>query len=101
MTLAREHILEALREVPEPCSLAMRAPLDITEMGLVDDVELDGGRVRVELVLTDPSCVHFTSMRRYIRDVLMRLDGVETVDVVLSTEKLWTADRVHVRKAPA
>jgi metal-sulfur cluster biosynthetic enzyme len=95
-------VVEALRDVPEPCSIAMRrVPLDIVEMGLVDDVRIAGGTVHVELVLTDPSCVHFTSMRRFIRDVVMRLEGVETVEVVMSTKKLWTADRMDVRKATA
>jgi metal-sulfur cluster biosynthetic enzyme len=102
MTPTPDVVLEALRKVPEPCSIAMRkVPLDIVEMGLVDDVHIAEGNVRVELVLTDPSCVHFTSMRRFIRDVLMRLDGVETVEVVMSTKKLWTADRMDVRRAPA
>jgi metal-sulfur cluster biosynthetic enzyme len=88
-----EAVLEALRRVPEPCSIAMRAPIDICEMGLVEDVRIDDGHVRVELVLTDPSCAHFMSMRRYIADVVGELDGVEEVDVVMSTRTLWTPDR--------
>jgi metal-sulfur cluster biosynthetic enzyme len=101
MTVTRSSVLEALQDVPEPCSIAMRNPMDITEMGLVDEVEVEVGHVRVELLLTDPACVHFTAIRRFINDVLMRLDGVETVEVALSTKKLWTPDRVHLRKAPA
>jgi metal-sulfur cluster biosynthetic enzyme len=94
MSVTRETVLAALKRVREPCSIAMRAPIDICEMGLVDDVQIAGGRVRVELVLTDPSCAHFTSMRRYIADVLYELEGVDAVDVVLSTAKLWTPDRM-------
>jgi metal-sulfur cluster biosynthetic enzyme len=93
MTVTRETVLAALKRVPEPCSIAMRAPIDICEMGLVEDVQIACGRVRVELVLTDPSCGHFASMRRYIADVLTELDGVDAVDVVLSTATLWTPDR--------
>jgi metal-sulfur cluster biosynthetic enzyme len=82
-----------LRKVPEPCGLLMRAPLDICEMGLVDEVSCSGGRVRVVLVLTDPSCVHFGGMRRYITDVLLELPGVDAVEVAISTTTLWTPDR--------
>lgn len=91
--VSREGVLAALKRVPEPCSIAMRAPIDICEMGLVEDVRIEGGSVRVELVLTDASCPHFTSMRRYIADALTELEGVTAVDVVISTTKLWTPDR--------
>jgi len=82
-----------LRQVPEPCALLMREPVDICEMGLVDEISVAEGRVRVVLVLTDPSCVHFTGLRRYITDVLLELPGVDAVQVAISTTTLWTPDR--------
>jgi metal-sulfur cluster biosynthetic enzyme len=88
-----EAVHAQLRTVPEPCGLLMREPIDICAMGLVEEVTVAGGHVRVELVLTDPSCVHFTGLRRYITDVLLALAGVETVEVGLSTTTLWTPDR--------
>lgn len=89
-----------LATVPEPCGLLMRSPLDICQMGLVERIECEAGRVRVELVLTDTSCVHFTSMRRYISDVLQKLPGVEYVEVTASTTILWTPDRARPRNVP-
>jgi len=90
-----------LRKVPEPCGLLMRAPLDICEMGLVDEISCSGGRVRVVLVLTDPSCVHFGGMRRYITDVLLEMPGVDAVEVAISTTTLWTPDRREPAGNPA
>jgi len=90
-----EHVREALRAVREPCSIAMRRPMDIVEMGLVDRVVVDGATVQVTLVLTDPSCVHYMPLRRYIADVLLALEGVEAVEVDLSTTTLWTPDRLE------
>lgn len=95
----REQVLDALRSVPEPCSLAMRSPLDICEMGLVEEVSIEAGTVRVELVLTDPSCAHFNSMRRFIGDAVSALDDVDSVEVVISTTELWTAERIAKRDA--
>jgi len=100
MSVTREQVLEALQAVPEPCSLAMRTPMDICEMGLVEDIEIASGHVTVTLVLTDPSCVHFTGMRRFIEDELLGLRGVTGVTVAMSTRSLWTPDRVR-RRAPA
>ncbi|WP_043603714.1 amidohydrolase family protein [Candidatus Protofrankia datiscae] len=88
-----ERIREALRSVPEPCGLLMRTPIDICEMGLVDEIECHAGNVRVVLVLTDTSCVHFSGLKRYITDVLTALPGVESVEVTVSTTQLWTPDR--------
>lgn len=98
--VSAEQVFERLREVPEPCSIAMAAPQSIVDMGLVESISVDGPTVRVCLVLTDPSCVHFMSMRRYIRDVLARLDGVRDVVVTMSTTRLWTPDRMNPRTTP-
>jgi metal-sulfur cluster biosynthetic enzyme len=98
MTVVSDHVVAAMRDVPEPCSIAMRTPTDIVEMGLVGDVRVERGHVTVELVLTDPSCAHFRSMGAYIRDVVGRLDGVDSVEVLLSTTTLWTPDRMRRRQ---
>jgi metal-sulfur cluster biosynthetic enzyme len=88
-----EEIRAQLRKVPEPCSLLMRTPLDICEMGLVDEISCGDGSINVELVLTDTSCVHYAGLRTYITDVLLELPGIETVEVTISMTKLWTPDR--------
>lgn len=43
--------------------------------------------------LTDPGCVHFHALRRYITDVLLDLDGVTSVHVGQALDTLWTPDR--------
>jgi metal-sulfur cluster biosynthetic enzyme len=91
-----EEILGRLRTVIDPCSIKMCAPVDIWEMGLVEELEVTGGRVRVTLVLTDISCVFYRDMRRHIVDVLLELPGVEAVDVTLATDILWTPDRMRI-----
>jgi metal-sulfur cluster biosynthetic enzyme len=71
----------------------MREPTNVVDMGLVEDIDIDGGRVRVEVVLTDPSCLHFGAMQRFITDALTALAGVDEVEVRASTSVLWTPDR--------
>lgn len=88
-------VLAQLRKVIDPCSIKMCAPVDIWEMGLVEEVEVTGGRVGVRLVLTDISCVFYRDMRRHVIDVLLELPGVEAVDVTLATDILWTPDRMR------
>lgn len=90
---SEQRVRDELRRVPEPCGLLMREPIDICEMGLVEQVECRDGEVRVELVLTDTSCVHFSGLQRYIADVVGALPGVRSVHVTASTTIMWTPDR--------
>src|SRR5437660_893054 len=97
MTAAtHEDVLVRLRTVRDPCSVAMAAPMDIWEMGLVDGLEVGPDEVRVTLVLTDTSCVFFRDIRAHIVDALADLDGVERVTVEVNAEVLWTPDRMNL-----
>jgi metal-sulfur cluster biosynthetic enzyme len=93
--ITRQQVLDKINMVPEPCGVLMHAPLSVVEMGLVDSIRIDRGKVAIELVLTDASCVHFSSLRRYITDAVSDLDGVESVEVTPSSTKLWTPDRLQ------
>lgn len=101
MDITRESIFQALRAVADPCSIAMLAPQSIVDLGLVESISITGRAVRISLVLTDASCVHFSGMRGYISDLLLGLDGVDSVEVVASTTQLWTPDRQNPASAPA
>jgi metal-sulfur cluster biosynthetic enzyme len=90
---SEQRVREELHRIPEPCGLLMRDPIDICEMGLVDEVDCADGRVRIVLVLTDASCVHFSGLQRYIGDVVGAPAGVRSVEVTASTTKMWTPDR--------
>jgi metal-sulfur cluster biosynthetic enzyme len=92
---------KALAGVLDPCSIAMGRPTDIATMGLVERVEIAGDRVEVELLLTDPSCVHFGSLRRYVVDAVGEVEGVAEVEVSVCTDRLWTPERDRGRAASA
>jgi metal-sulfur cluster biosynthetic enzyme len=93
--LTVETVMDALATIPEPCSLATSSPTNLRDMGLIESVRIASGTISVVLVLTDPSCVHFLGIRRYVSDTLRALPGVTDVDVTMSTTQLWTEDRVR------
>jgi metal-sulfur cluster biosynthetic enzyme len=76
--------------VPDP---EVRTP--IAELGLLDEVEVDQGRVRVHFHLTSPLCpAKFAGgIGREIRRRVGRLPGVESVEVVLGDH--FMADALH------
>ena len=87
-------LVDRLRTVIDPCSLAMRAPIDIWSLGLVEDVTVFDRTARVRLVLTDASCVFFTGISDHIRAALREAPDVDAVEVELDATILWTPDRM-------
>jgi metal-sulfur cluster biosynthetic enzyme len=67
----------------------------IAELGLLDGVEVDGGRVTVRFHLTSPLCpAKFAGeIGREIRRRVARVEGVESVEVVLGDH--FMAEALH------
>ena len=86
------HLIDALRDVYDPCC-ADRG-ISIVDMGVVEDVRVDGSHVAVDLVLTTGWCPFVASMSSAIPDRLKRVDGVESVDVQVVWDPVWTMDRL-------
>jgi metal-sulfur cluster biosynthetic enzyme len=88
----RSALIDALREVYDPCC-ADRG-ISIVDMGVVEDVRLAGSHVDVDLVLTTGWCPFVASMSSAIPDRLKRLEGVDTVEVKVVWDPVWTMDRL-------
>ena len=92
MTRPSAPCIDALREVYDPCC-ADRG-ISIVDMGVVEDVRVDGSHVEVDLVLTTGWCPFVATMSTAIPDALTQLDGVDTVDVQVVWDPVWTTDRL-------
>ncbi len=88
----RAAIVDALREVYDPCC-ADRG-VSIVDMGVVDEVHVEGTHVRVDLLPTTGWCPFIVTMSDAIPDRLHRLEGVRTVDVNVVWDPVWTPDRL-------
>lgn len=64
------------------------------------DVRADEGDVRIDLVLTDPPCFFTRYREQFISEVLLPLRGVETVEVWIDPDRLWTPKIRCVRREP-
>ena len=88
----RDAIVDALRDVYDPCC-ADRG-VSIVDMGVVEDVRVDGAHVDVDLVLTTGWCPFVASMSTAIPERLQRMEGVESVEVRTVWDPVWTMDRL-------
>jgi ATP-binding protein involved in chromosome partitioning len=88
---------KALELVIDPCSKAMGSPMDIVTMGLVESIDIDGGKVTITVILTDAACYFFTAIEQFVTDVVGVLPDVDEVDVQISSTTLWSPDRIRRR----
>jgi len=86
--LTREAVWEALAEVPDP-----EIPVvSVVDLGLVHGVELDGERLRVELLPTFVGCPALELIRDSVAE---RLAGMAPrVEVEMTFAVPWTSDRI-------
>jgi metal-sulfur cluster biosynthetic enzyme len=92
VNVSREEVLDALREVYDPCC-ADRG-ISIVDMGVVEDVRVADGRVEIDLVLTTGWCPFVASMSNAIPERLNGVDGVQSVDVRVVWDPVWTRERL-------
>ncbi len=90
--ISPDTVRDALRDVYDPCC-ADRG-ISIVDMGVVEDVRVAGGHVEVDLVLTTGWCPFVASMSTAIPDRLNDLEGVESVDVRVVWNPVWTQERL-------
>src|SRR5437773_1117223 len=79
----------ALRQVKDP-----ELDMNIIDLGLVYDVEIVEGEVRVKMTLTSPGCPAGPMITNDAYRVLRGLEGVKDVDVEIVWEPYWTPERM-------
>ena len=85
----KEEVVDALRQVEDP-----ELGMDIVDLGLMYDVELDNGKVKVVHTLTSMGCPVGPMIQQQIDDVVRALPGVEDVEVELTWDPPWTPEKM-------
>ena len=84
-----EDVTEALRDVIDP-----ELGLDFVELGLIYEVEVEGGEVKVTFTLTSPGCPIGPQVSEQIQEFVGELDGVEEVSSTMVFSPPWTPERM-------
>src|SRR5688572_20105950 len=85
-------IWEVLETIEDP-----ELPITVTDLGLIQRVLVEGGRVVVTMIPTYSACPAIEVMREDIRRRVGDLPGVATVEVELSFAEPWTMARMTER----
>lgn len=86
--LQRSVVLDALREVEDP-----EVPVNIVDLGLVQEVSIEGRRVRVTLAPTYAACPGRTYIVEQARQRLQEI--ADEVDLRWSTEPHWRTQLIQ------
>lgn len=85
-------IRNALRHVVDP-----ELGCNIVDLGLLYGIAIDGTKVTVTMTFTTPGCPMHECIAVGVQSALLRLSGVEEVDVQVAWEPLWTLARMTER----
>src|SRR5262245_65427164 len=87
--LTADAVRQALRQVKDP-----ELDLNIVDLGLLYDVEIDEGLVRITMTLTSPGCPAGPMITNDIYKVVRALEGVKDVDIDIVWEPYWTPEQI-------
>jgi metal-sulfur cluster biosynthetic enzyme len=82
-----DEVEEALTNVIDP-----ELGLDFVELGLVYEIEVDGGDVNITFTLTSPGCPIGPQVSDQMKEFVSELDGVQSVTPNMTFSPAWTPD---------
>jgi metal-sulfur cluster biosynthetic enzyme len=84
-----EAVTDALANVIDP-----ELGLDFVELGLIYDVEIDGGTVDVTFTLTTPACPIGPQVTEQIQEFVGEVEGVQDVNATMVFTPPWTPEKM-------
>jgi phenylacetate-CoA oxygenase PaaJ subunit len=91
MTLQPAELWTALREVQDP-----EMPVNIVDLGLIYGLQVEEGRVRVQLTFTAMGCPATDMIIDDVRERLRAIPGVDDVGVEVVWDPPWSSGRLTV-----
>lgn len=82
-----QHLWDVVDEIPDP-----HIPVSLVEMAMIYDIEADDGDVVVEMTYPCMGCPAYDMIQNDIKSCLTILDGVDTVDVEVIWDPVWSKE---------
>ena len=80
-----EEVYEALRQCIDP-----ELPVSIVDLGLIYDVSVEDGAVKVTMTLTGAGCPSHVSLSNEVKRRVLQLPGVRNASVEVVWEPPWS-----------
>ncbi|MDE2860086.1 MAG: metal-sulfur cluster assembly factor [Chloroflexota bacterium] len=84
-----DEVKEALRDVYDP-----EIPVNVYDLGLIYDIQLNGGEVYVQMTLTAPGCGMGPYIAQNAEWRIAEIEGVEDVEVDMVFDPPWNPEMI-------
>jgi ATP-binding protein involved in chromosome partitioning len=81
MTITKESVLAALGKVQEP-----ELHQDLVTLNMIRNLEIEGDKVSFTIMLTTPACPLRGRIDKEVREAVMAVDGVKTIEVKMDSD---------------
>ena len=86
----KDKIIFEIKKIYDP-----EIPVNIYELGLIYKIEvLEANKINIEMTLTSPNCPVAESLPKMVKDNIIKIDGVDDVDLKLVWDPPWTKDKM-------
>jgi len=90
VAISKDDIIEALHEVKDP-----EIPtLSVVELGIIIDVKIDNGDVKIIMTPTFSGCPALNILREQVRVRASKVPGVKSSEVEISYDTHWTTNMI-------
>ena len=90
MSELKDKVILEIKKIYDP-----EIPVNIYELGLIYKIDIENGKnVNIEMTLTSPNCPVAESLPKMVKDNILKLDGVDDVDLKLVWDPPWTKDKM-------
>ncbi|MDA8688288.1 SUF system Fe-S cluster assembly protein [Candidatus Pelagibacter bacterium] len=90
MNELKEKIVSEIKKIYDP-----EIPVNIYELGLIYKIEIkEVKKVNIDMTLTSPNCPVAESLPKMVKDNILKLDGVDDVNLNLVWDPPWTKDKM-------
>tara|TARA_B100001559_G_C15936322_1_gene365571 strand:+ start:53 stop:355 length:303 start_codon:yes stop_codon:yes gene_type:complete len=90
MSDIKEKVISEIKKIYDP-----EIPVNIYELGLIYKIEVnDDKKVMIEMTLTSPNCPVAESLPNSVKENILKIAGVEDVDLKLVWDPPWTKEKM-------
>ena len=90
MITVKDKIITEIKKIYDP-----EIPVNIYELGLIYKIEIkDNNKAIIEMTLTSPNCPVAESLPKMVKDNILKIDGIDEVDLKLVWDPPWTKDKM-------
>jgi len=90
MSELKEQIVSEIKKIYDP-----EIPVNIYELGLIYKIEIkEAKKVNIDMTLTSPNCPVAESLPKMVKDNILKLEGINDVNLNLVWDPPWTKDKM-------